>query len=210
MNWWFWLTREVLLMGEELARSRRLIQSIQDEQLKEKILEVLPQGHGSGLDADLLDGLHAAEILAKARVGVPSGGGGGGGTTVINQAKNYFGAVSRDVWAIGVWFSALNDPNWTDTETSHQAPMSKGKFTKLKLYVASCNWDVGVTVTLRKNGLDTTLTIFIPGGTIDLILEDDREVEIADNDLVDLLINTAGNLSGTSITFVSLLEFQPS
>jgi hypothetical protein len=67
-------------MSTELERSRRLIQSIQDEELKEKILEVLPQGHGSGLDADLLDGLHAAEIIAKS-IG-RGGGGGGGGTTL--------------------------------------------------------------------------------------------------------------------------------
>jgi hypothetical protein len=71
----------VLLMAAEeaLAKSRRLLGQIQDELLKEKILEVLPQGHGSGLDADLLDGLHAAEILAKMRV--VGGGGGGGGIT---------------------------------------------------------------------------------------------------------------------------------
>ena len=37
----------------------------------------MPQGPGSGLDADMLDGLHAVEIIGKARV---SGGGGGGGS----------------------------------------------------------------------------------------------------------------------------------
>jgi hypothetical protein len=66
------------MAAEALAKSRRLLGQIQDERLKEKILEVLPQGHGSGLDADLLDGLHAAEILAKMRV---FGGGGGGGVS---------------------------------------------------------------------------------------------------------------------------------
>jgi hypothetical protein len=65
-------------MSAELERSRRLIQSYEKEKLAETILEVLPQGHGSGLDADLLDGLHAAEILAKMHVSVGGGGGGGG------------------------------------------------------------------------------------------------------------------------------------
>jgi hypothetical protein len=69
-------------MSAELERSRRLIHSYEKEKLAETILEVLPQGHGSGLDADLLDGLHAAEILAKMRV---SGGGGGGGGGVSDH-----------------------------------------------------------------------------------------------------------------------------
>jgi len=67
---------------EEVARSKRLIGQIQRQELAQTILEVLPQGHESGLDADLLDGLHAIEIIAKAKViSIPSGGGGGGGVS---------------------------------------------------------------------------------------------------------------------------------
>jgi hypothetical protein len=44
----------------------------------EKLLELLPQGEGSGLDADKVDGLHAEEIIEKAQIIVPASGSGGG------------------------------------------------------------------------------------------------------------------------------------
>ena len=60
-----------------LEKTRRLLADHARAQESEELLDKLPQGHGSGLDADMVDGLHAAEILGKARV---SGGGGGGGS----------------------------------------------------------------------------------------------------------------------------------
>jgi hypothetical protein len=60
-----------------IEQSKRLLRFHVDAEKSRELLESLPQGHGSGLDADMVDGLHAAEILAKARV---SGGGGGGGS----------------------------------------------------------------------------------------------------------------------------------
>jgi len=61
---------------EILNRSRALVRAHKESEESEELLEKLPQGHGSGLDADTLDGMHAAEILAKA----PGRGGGGGGS----------------------------------------------------------------------------------------------------------------------------------
>ena len=58
-----------------IEQSKRLLRFHVDAEKSRELLESLPQGHGSGLDADMVDGLHAAEILAKAR---GSGGGGGG------------------------------------------------------------------------------------------------------------------------------------
>ena len=58
-----------------VEQSKRLLRFHVDAEKSRELLESLPQGHGSGLDADMVDGLHAAEILAKAR---GSGGGGGG------------------------------------------------------------------------------------------------------------------------------------
>ena len=60
-----------------IEQSKRLLRFHVDAEKSRELLESLPQGHGSGLDADMVDGLHAAEILGKARV---SGGGGGGGS----------------------------------------------------------------------------------------------------------------------------------
>ena len=61
---------------ETLRRSKILIANAQRDSKAEELLELLPQGHGSGLNADTVDGLHAAEIIAKA----PGKGGGGSGS----------------------------------------------------------------------------------------------------------------------------------
>ena len=58
-----------------LERTKRLLASYATDQEGQELLRKLPQGHGSGLDADMVDGLHAVEILARA----PGRGGGGGG-----------------------------------------------------------------------------------------------------------------------------------
>jgi hypothetical protein len=61
---------------EILKRSRALLQAHKESEESRELLEKLPQGPGSGLNADMVDGLHAAEIIAKA----PGKGGGGGGS----------------------------------------------------------------------------------------------------------------------------------
>jgi hypothetical protein len=69
-----------VLMAEDprsiLERNKRLLADRAKTQESEELLEKLPQGHGSGLNADMVDGMHASEILAKA----PGKGGGGGGS----------------------------------------------------------------------------------------------------------------------------------
>jgi hypothetical protein len=69
-----------VLMAEDprsiLERNKRLLADRAKTQESEELLEKLPQGHGSGLNADMVDGLHAAEIIARA----PGKGGGGGGS----------------------------------------------------------------------------------------------------------------------------------
>lgn len=60
---------------EILRRNRELLESRKRDMKGQELLELLPQGHGSGLDADTVDGLHAAEIMARA----PGKGSGGGG-----------------------------------------------------------------------------------------------------------------------------------
>lgn len=64
---------------EVLARNRRLLESAKRGQRAEELLRDLPQGHGSGLNADTVDNLHAVQIIAKAQAGMRSGGGGGSG-----------------------------------------------------------------------------------------------------------------------------------
>jgi len=59
---------------EILRRNRELLESRKRDMKGEELLDLLPQGHGSGLNADTVDGLHAVEIIGKNRV---SGGGGG-------------------------------------------------------------------------------------------------------------------------------------
>lgn len=79
--------------GKQIRRSRDLLKrrSIdqvitkrREEDAKEalRIFKLLPQGPGSGLDADTVDGLHAKEIISKASGQLmPGSGEGGGGVT---------------------------------------------------------------------------------------------------------------------------------
>jgi hypothetical protein len=71
---------------EVLKRSRALLRAHRESQESEQLLEKLPQGHGSGLNADMVDGLHAVEILAKAP-GKGGGGGSGGGSGDATSIK---------------------------------------------------------------------------------------------------------------------------
>jgi hypothetical protein len=68
---------------DQIERNKRLIGLYQNNVRSEgsKLFKVLPQGANSGLNADLLDGQHAEEIVAKAvsLSGKRKGGGGGGG-----------------------------------------------------------------------------------------------------------------------------------
>jgi len=69
-----------------IEQSKRLLRFHADAEKSRELLERLPQGHGSGLDADMVDGLHAAEILGKARV---SGGGGGSGEGMVKHGNEW-------------------------------------------------------------------------------------------------------------------------
>ena len=83
---------------EVLRRSRALLQAERASKEREELLEKLPQGHGSGLDADMVDGLHAFEIIAKGRA---SGGGGGGSVQgdggVAKESHIIFVTVAQEV-----------------------------------------------------------------------------------------------------------------
>jgi len=60
---------------ELLKRNQKLVEMAEKAKKSEELLEALPQGHESGLDADMVDGFHARELISK---GQSAGGGGGG------------------------------------------------------------------------------------------------------------------------------------
>jgi len=68
-----------------IAKSKALVAEHARSQAAQGLLEILPQGPGSGLDADMVDGLHAAEIISKAAI--RGSGGGGGGSSNGNATK---------------------------------------------------------------------------------------------------------------------------
>ena len=83
---------------ENIERGKRLLALHQARKVlaeAEHLLEVLPQGRGSTLNADMVDGLHAAEIIAEAvsevtkrimdRIRAPGGGGGEGKTLSFSE-----------------------------------------------------------------------------------------------------------------------------
>jgi parallel beta-helix repeat protein len=77
----------------QLEENEKLIKSFKENQIKkeaEKLLALLPQGEGSGLNADLLDGLHAREIIEKAGPQLAKGPTFGGGGSGLTQHGNEF------------------------------------------------------------------------------------------------------------------------
>jgi hypothetical protein len=73
---------KVMTVGERdasvaLERSRMLLKADAEAKKRRGLFDSLPQGSGSGLDADTVDGLHASEIVAKAAKIVEHVGGGG-------------------------------------------------------------------------------------------------------------------------------------
>ena len=72
-----------------LAKNRRLLLDLARTQESQELLDKLPQGHGSGLNADMVDGLHASEVLARA----PGKSGGGGGGSGMQKHGNEFHTV---------------------------------------------------------------------------------------------------------------------
>ncbi len=63
--------------SETLTRNRMLLKADAEAKKRRDLFDSLPQGSGSGLDADTVDGLHASEIVAKAARIVERVGGGG-------------------------------------------------------------------------------------------------------------------------------------
>ena len=60
--------KETIGKSQQVVRHARELADQHDRDVKgEEILKQLPQGHGSGLDADTVDGLHVAEIVEKAK-----------------------------------------------------------------------------------------------------------------------------------------------
>jgi hypothetical protein len=96
---------------EVLRRSKALVRARVEAKESQELLEKLPQGHGSGLDADMVDGLHAFEIIAK----VPRGGGGGGGG----------GDMKKDVYDPDVDGVVVDSDKVDD---KHAAEVSEGAF----------------------------------------------------------------------------------
>jgi hypothetical protein len=70
--------------AEVLKRSKALVRAHKESAESEQLLERLPQGHGSRLNSDMVDGLHAAEIIARAP---GKGGGGSGGSGYGDMTK---------------------------------------------------------------------------------------------------------------------------
>jgi hypothetical protein len=68
-----------------LERNRRLVNMAEKAKKSQELLEALPQGHGSGLDADMVDGFHANELIGKGR----SGGGGGSGGGMAEHGNEF-------------------------------------------------------------------------------------------------------------------------
>lgn len=85
-----------MMVMSELQRNKDLLRKYQDKQDRnkgEELLRLLPQGPGSGLNADLLDDMHAKDIiedvLVRLRQKIRVGGGGGGYSLEVHGADKH-------------------------------------------------------------------------------------------------------------------------
>ena len=95
---------------DQIDRGDRLIQLHNERKRKreaQELLEKLPQGSGSGLDADKVDGLHAEEIIEKAQIIVPASG--SGATGMAQHGNEYHTPDFALVRESHITFIALAD-----------------------------------------------------------------------------------------------------
>lgn len=98
----------------ERQKNKRLLKGYRELALRKKgeeLLAVLPQGEDSGLDADMVDGMHAEQIIAETleRIGFPKKGRptfGGGGMTVHGNEMH-----APNFHAVGDIFADVQYPN---------------------------------------------------------------------------------------------------
>ena len=109
---------------ENIGKSRRAVQRARelvdqhDRELKgQELLELLPQGEGSGLNADLLDGLHAQELIDRART---SGGAAAAESDTVKAHKQ------SHVKGGGDAFTGLTDELSFSVEKVEELPVAGG------------------------------------------------------------------------------------
>jgi len=181
-------------LSDEVSRSRRLIAQAQRDAEIERLMELLPQGHGSGLDADMVDGQHASELIAKSR-GAVGGGGGGGGTTVVNAAF-FLGFLNASKSGASVSYFPLGYITESGNEAVVAAPIGTCKFLKVYVQVRQNTLlDGPCVITLRVDGADTLLTVTIPAGETGLFTAT-ADVEVSENSLVCYKNDTSGSMGG--------------
>lgn len=88
-----------------------------------------------------------------------SGGGSGNGASMLVTSADVFSQPFGEERFIGLTGFTL-DP----IETNQMTPMFSGSFEKLGLYVLSNTLDEDTIVVVRRNGVDTALSITVPAG----------------------------------------------
>ena len=101
-------------------------------------------------------------------------------------------------------YFALNDNLNNANENYTKTAIVAGTFKSLKINVPSISV-MGLTVTLRKNGADTALTLTVDSTGVHTVTED---VAVSADDLVNYKVVTAG-VDGSAKVLICL-EFEPS
>jgi hypothetical protein len=118
-----------------IEHNRTLLRDRIESQERQKLLEKLPQGHGSGLDADMVDGLHATELLGKARASGMATGGAGGMAEHGNEFHSPDFASQADLDALGQdLFGIMLPPAGKTITKDEYACNADGDIETLKAY----------------------------------------------------------------------------
>lgn len=149
-----------------------------------------------------------ALILALAGVVLPesvgNGGNGGVALTLFGFTMNY-----SHTYPDLVRYMALNEKIMSNTESATQCPIIEGNFTELKIRVRINNMNADGVILLRKNGLDTALSVTIPAFSTG-IFKTVLDVTCADDDLVNLKIDFTDATGATNVVVHWCVVFAPS
>jgi len=122
-----------------------------------------------------------------------------GSVVIVTQTMPLFGFYSSVTYNTGTLFYPLNGVS-NVAESACRCYVPAGKSVKLCVYLRAISLNAGtVTITLRKNGADTTQKITVTWlDDVDTLITDSDEVSFADGDYMDIKVTVAGATSGAA------------
>jgi len=131
-------------------------------------------------------------------------GSSGGSSTTPFQLWNYLNA-SYVNWTTKLYYPLLDWFGGSATEANTQTLARAGTIKNLRINVVANTFNAALVIKLRKNGVDTALTVSIPANTIGTFSDTTHAIAFAVTDLMGWSVFTTATSGG--ITMVLTGEY---